>query len=156
MCWNRIWQIPAQRATAPNNQELPKTFRNLDSEIALSQFGVLQNASNCNKRMPQNAELQNGGRRCSRRMAHSDNSWRCHNKNNTNNGDSDGRKSRSGRKFKFNGSGSVRLTMRNKWSIHSTLSCTFADEQVIGEEINDPSMKSEANCKLSQIVGSTC
>ena len=69
---NRNWQIPAQRATATNNQELPKTFRNLDSESALSQFAALQNACNCNKRMHQNAKLQNGGRRCSRRMAHSD------------------------------------------------------------------------------------
>ena len=44
-----------------NNRKLPRTFRNLDLEIALLQFAVLQNASSCNKRMPQNAELQNWG-----------------------------------------------------------------------------------------------
>ena len=72
MFWYRILQIPERRATATNNQELPRTFRNLAIEIALLQFALLQNASSCNKRMHQNAELQNGGRRCSRRMAHSD------------------------------------------------------------------------------------
>ena len=54
-------QIPERRATATNNQELPNTFRNLDSEIALSQFGVLQNASNCNKRMHLNANAPKWG-----------------------------------------------------------------------------------------------
>ena len=61
MFWDRILQIPERRATATNNQELPRTFRNLDSEIALSQFGVLQNASNCNKRMHQNANAPKWG-----------------------------------------------------------------------------------------------
>ena len=42
-----------------NRQKLPRAFRNLDLEIALLQFAVLQNASSCNKRMAQNAELQN-------------------------------------------------------------------------------------------------
>jgi hypothetical protein len=51
-----------------NNQNLPRTFRNLDLEIALLQFAVLENASSCNKRM----RFKIGGRRCSRRMAHSD------------------------------------------------------------------------------------
>ena len=71
--WNRSRAIlQATFATAANNQELAKTFRILDSEMALSQFAVLQRSSSCNKRMHRNAELQNGGRRCSRRMAHSD------------------------------------------------------------------------------------
>ena len=67
LLWDSDLQIAERRATATNNQELPKTFRNLDSEIALLQFAVLQNASSCSRRMHQNAELQNRGRRCSRR-----------------------------------------------------------------------------------------
>ena len=59
--FNNILQIPERRATAANNQELPKTFRNLDRNIALPHFRVLQNASSCNKRMHQTAKLQNGG-----------------------------------------------------------------------------------------------
>ncbi len=61
MFWDRILQIPERRATATNNQELPRTFRNLAIEIALLQFALLHNASSCNKRMHQNAELQNEG-----------------------------------------------------------------------------------------------
>ena len=56
-----LLQIPERRATATNNQELPKTFRNLDSEIALPKFAVFHNASSSNKRMHQNAELQKWG-----------------------------------------------------------------------------------------------
>ena len=59
--FDRILQIPERRATAANNQELPKTFRNLDSDIALPPFRVLQNASSCNKRKHQTVKLQKGG-----------------------------------------------------------------------------------------------
>ena len=44
-----------------NSQTRPRTFRNLDLEIALLQFAVLQNASSCNKRMHRNPELQKWG-----------------------------------------------------------------------------------------------
>ena len=58
---NRFLQIPDRRATATNNQELPKTCRNPDSEIALPKFAVSQNASSNNERMHQKAELQKWG-----------------------------------------------------------------------------------------------
>ena len=53
----------ADRRTPSNREEqsrtAKKTFRNLYNVIELRQFAVLQNASSCNKRMHQNAELQN-------------------------------------------------------------------------------------------------
>jgi hypothetical protein len=58
---NIIFQIAKRRATATNNQELPKTFRNLYNEIAKRLFVVLQNASSCNKRTHQSADLQSEG-----------------------------------------------------------------------------------------------
>ena len=58
-------RIPLFDATSVKNvknyQKLPGTFRNIDLEIALLQFAALQNSSSCNKRMHQNAELQNWG-----------------------------------------------------------------------------------------------
>ena len=61
MLLHRFLQIPDRRATATNNQELPKTCRNLESEIALLILAVSRNASSNNERMHQNAELQKWG-----------------------------------------------------------------------------------------------
>jgi hypothetical protein len=53
-----------------NNQKLPRTFKNLDLEIALLQFAVTPAAAT--NACPKTPRFKIGGRRCSRRMAHSD------------------------------------------------------------------------------------